>query len=85
MNIVCRHLRRVEWVRGTIRVRMPGVADRHYGLDDIVEVVPNIDGSQFKLVMRGGEIVRLNVYAHGFKELMTAIGSHLQRRDAALR
>lgn len=79
------YLRRVEWVRGTIRVRMPWVPDRHYAFDDIVEVAPNIDGSQFKLIMRGGEIVRLNTYAHGFKELLMAIGNHLQRRDAARR
>ena len=74
------YLRRVAWRAGDIRVSTP-LGARTYRFANIVGVGGNAEGSECKLHMGDGSVVRVSVYFHGFQQFIQALGEHLSQRD----
>ncbi|HVH49649.1 MAG TPA: hypothetical protein VM760_07210 [Sphingomicrobium sp.] len=74
------YLRRVAWRAGDIRISTP-LGAQTYRFADVVGVGGNADGSECKLHMSDGSVVRVGVYFHGFQQFIQALGEHLSQRD----
>jgi hypothetical protein len=74
------YLRRVAWKGAELRIATPFNVCT-YRFADVVGVGGNADGSECKLHMSDGGVVRVSVYFHGFQQFIQALGEHLSQRD----
>ena len=73
------YLRRIRWKGNEIVVSDPFRANSHYRFADVVDLTENADGSEAKLHMADGRMLRVSTYFHGYNELMDDIERYFVR------
>lgn len=77
------YLRRIMWKGAEIRVIAPFGTERRYCFSEIVDMTEGVDGSEIKLHMDDGSVMRVSVYFHGFQNFMNDIEAYFSTLDRA--
>src|SRR5689334_15585198 len=67
------YIRRIEWLGDRFRVWVPIWGKTYYDFADVAALTPSWDGTDCKVLMKTGSVIRISIYLRGCEGLIRSL------------